>query len=358
VDHIKRLALLFDEVHYLLPTPSILKFDVAEQWEKAGVFSGQGKPAPDFDFFRDTERAFELLPLDDQLQEAIDVLGNHGVVIKCEYPREDSSEADFREVRDLFIALDAADPAFNRLSNTEPTDYRLLIRGVQVEWDNGELFNFYSVPEPNAVSDSYTISASLYAANALSCFPIFLKPRHRAEIEYRYEQYKSGLGVLRERYPELISPADFRARFGEVTFTVANSVLASHAISSMSPNDILRYRQELNDARRKYLVNDLMELSNIVTDNPWSTQVRSELERYVYGKLNTDLLKYDEASRDIWGKTLQPNARWGCGRRKVNGRRDRLGRAAGKHNTEHVNMGTDSHWGSDRSGGKSPESSR
>ena len=47
---------------------------------------------------------------------------------------------------------------------------------------------------------NYGWSTSLYAANALSCFPIFLEPRHRAEIEYRYEQYKSGLSVLRERY--------------------------------------------------------------------------------------------------------------------------------------------------------------
>ncbi len=56
------------------------------------------------------------------------------------------------------------------------------------------------------------------------------------------------------------------------------------------------------DARQHFLSENLMELASLVQDNPWNAQTKEEIEKYISGKLNQAILRYDEASRETWEK--------------------------------------------------------
>jgi hypothetical protein len=46
---------------------------------------------------------------------------------------------------------------------------------------------------------------------------------------------------------------------------------------------------QVDGSRRKYLSSDLMDLSALVTDNPWGDGLKEEVNKYIAGKLNRDL---------------------------------------------------------------------
>jgi hypothetical protein len=45
-----------------------------------------------------------------------------------------------------------------------------------------------------------------------------------------------------------------------------------------------------------------MDLSALVTDNPWGDGLKEEVNKYIAGKLNRDLALLDDEARRIWDK--------------------------------------------------------
>lgn len=155
---------------------------------------------------------------------------------------------------------------------------------------------------PNSILDSHEISATLYASQANSSFPVFLHSRLKKIMEYRYLQYKKGLKVLENYSHSIISPTDFKASFGEVTYSIADSLFSSELIAKKTAEEIVKYRNAMNDARQHFISENLMEAASIVQDNPWNSQTKEEIEKYIMGKLKPDILRYNEVSQDTWVK--------------------------------------------------------
>jgi hypothetical protein len=52
----------------------------------------------------------------------------------------------------------------------------------------------------------------------------------------------------------------------------------------------------MDDARRLFVSEHLVEATTLVEGNPWSPAVRNELERLAKGKLTSDLIKFQQAA--------------------------------------------------------------
>jgi hypothetical protein len=121
-------------------------------------------------------------------------------------------------------------------------------------------------------------------------------------VRYRYAQFLEGLKVIEKLDQRLVSPDSFGGRFGEVTFNIANSVFSSETVGRKSASEILRYRNSMDAARRKYLSTDLMDLTALAKDSPWEAGLKQELDKYIVGKLNHDLAALDDEARRTWDK--------------------------------------------------------
>lgn len=312
---LKRLALFFDEIRYVLPDFWIIKDEVLDDSER--VFrhdNGLIEVIGGIDPVRDTRPAIPL-PFDslaDQLQHTLSALVDHGIAQEYDtYPLKAGGEDHFFDrVKHRLAWDDASDPVFARLSRTTAADFRTEYIPLTIHFHgdspfgqspNGEhSLNIYAVIPPSALLDSVDITTVLYVAQSTSSFPVFLEAHHRAEIAHRYQRYQAGLHVLEDSAPGSVFPADFRTRFGEVAFTLANGVASSDLIAEKSVEDILRYRRSMDDARRRFISEHLMEATDLVQDNPWGPQTRDELEKFVRGKLTSEVLRYQEASKVGW----------------------------------------------------------
>ena len=300
---IKRLGLFFDELHYVMPALAVMRPEVVEQL-KDELPNADARTLKIPDYLKGITRNWELGTVSSPLKDAIDVFKESGIARQVDRSvmADTPDRQQLEDVRALFIALDSQDPEFNALSGTAISDYtNAALMEVTLD-DKHEPRTIYHLTEPLAIIDSSEITTSLYLGHALSGFPVFLESRHRKEVAHRYRQYKDGLEVLRRDYEMLATPIDFKVNFGEVVFSVANAIIASELISRKSPEEIVAYRGQLEESRKKYLSHDLMEIASIVNSNPWSHQVKSEVEKYVFGKLHQDLVEYDTASREIWEK--------------------------------------------------------
>jgi hypothetical protein len=316
--HLKRLALFFDHVSYKLPeTPSVITETLfpppGRKLEEVSFVRRHPDGSLDFsefNYFRDCTKpfAFTLEKSNPQLQETISEFEDAGVMSRHIGSTDHfKSSGQAAELRDIIASIDAGDEEFNKVSQTDPSDYNVF-RNIQYvtlrsasEPDRAP-FTFAAIPDPNAVKDSRNLTEMFYAAHVEGLFPVFLNHRHREEIRYRYDQFLKGLDVLQKLHPELVSPAHFRGRYGEVAFSVANSVFSSDLIDAKSSTDILDYREAMRDSRRKYVSHDLMELSALVKENPWNNRTKEEVERYIAGKLNHDLCLLDDQSQRLWEK--------------------------------------------------------
>jgi hypothetical protein len=308
VEHLKRLALMFDEIHFIRPEMTVITEELLRDPERSRKDSEGRLEIFDFNYFRDTSREYSLQSLRDDLQETLSVLTEHGIA-------QDASDWEMKEspdnikilkdIRDLMISLDVQDEDFNMLSETTKEDYDLSSRTlvVQMRDEDGKEFTIYAITSPNAVSDSYELTTSLFMSDRYSSFPVLTNPRHRREMEYRYTQYKKGLKALEKlAAKQVISPGDLRVYFGDVVFQVANTVFSPDLLSGKSIVEIVTYRQAMDGARRQYLASDLMELAALVKEDPWSPRLKHETENYVLGKLNSDLIKHENRSKEVWEK--------------------------------------------------------
>lgn len=314
-DDLKRLALFFDEIYYVMPTLFTLKDEFIERHGKYETQNNSvflGLDLDDLDFLRDTEAGTvtSTMNMQSQLIETLSALENNGIAKNVKDILALPVDNQFLAIRNYLASLDIHDKTFNELSETLPEDYDLaklipqsmsIFPAGKIQIPPPVLFVFIH-NAPNSILDSHEITTTLYASHETSSFPVFLHPRLKKIMEYRYLQYKKGLEVLESCSRDIISPADFKASFGEITFTIANSLLSSELIAKKTPEQIIKYRNAMNEARQHFLSENLMEIASIVQDNPWSSQTKEEVEKYIMGKLKQDILRYNEASRETWEK--------------------------------------------------------
>ncbi len=307
---LKRLVMFFDEIYFIQPTV----FTLTDAFiQKKKLFEGEGLPlqSHDFDFLRDTQTGMirTNIALPPQLNETLYLFQENGIA-KDVSQKLEPFDGDFIRVRDYLASYDLHDKIFNELSDTLPQHYdsaRVSLSQMSIRRSNQSdtplmpLFIVLTNP-PNSIMDSHEISATLYASQANSSFPVFLHPRLKKIMEYRYLQYKKGLKVLENYSHSMISPTDFKASFGEVTFSIADSLFSSELIAKKTPEEIVKYRNAMNDARQHFISENLMEAASIVQDNPWNSQTKEEIEKYIMGKLKPDILRYNEVSQDTWVK--------------------------------------------------------
>ncbi len=303
-DDLKRLALFFDEIYVIFAGVYTIKKEVFDEPKRFVTHTDGKKYLRDFNFFRDTYTGIVLTPdsLEKDLRETIIKFQENGIITEL---NDLSDDNQFRKIRDMLASLDVQDEIFKEISESKPEQYipsTYNIRLAFLDTEEKETVDLICIYPPNAIADSFELTSTLYWSHQIPSFPIFWQHRHKKEMEYRYLQYQKGLEILRKHSSSLISPADFKAQFGEIAFTVANSVFASDLVATKSPDQIIKYRTELADARHRFISKDLMDIASIVQGNPWNAQTREEIEKYIVGKLTQDIIRYNDDSREIWEK--------------------------------------------------------
>lgn len=305
-EDLKRLALFFDEIHYILPSYPVLNKNYMDN-PKYFEWDSTGKPITrEFNYFRDTtpfalgtdfDKTFDV-----KIKETLLAFQEQNIVKHVNLAHK--IDDDFKSVRATLASLDIKEDAFNTICGNHTEEYSRLvlqtIQGVLVE--SGKQYTFVSPITPRAMEDSLEMTDVLYIAQQENLFPIFLDSRSKKLMQYRYNQYKAGLELLKELSSHVVSPADFKASFGEVTFNVANSLFTSDLIAKKTPQEIIKYREEMSHARQRFISENLMEIFSIVQENPWDLKAKDEVEKYIIGKLNKDVEQYKEQSIVTWEK--------------------------------------------------------
>jgi hypothetical protein len=296
--HFKRLALFFDKVLFVLPDYWIVRDDVAADPNKIIRNSNGGFQIRNIDPFRDTI-AHAVLPtsgLGDELKGTLNYLAEHGIAEEV-HPTKIAYETDIQEfdaVRSEFGWLDVADARFIELSGSPETKFAA--ETATAITAAGEERLLHSVLPPKAVRDSSDITSILFAAEHTSSSPVFLDPAHRAELAYRYEQYKRGLEIIHGDRRTNLAVNEFLDQFGAVTFHLGNAFVDERMVAALSVEDIVQLRESMEDERRLFVSEHLIEATALVKGNPWSPEVRADLERIAKGKLATDLTKFRQAA--------------------------------------------------------------
>lgn len=309
---LKRLALFFDEIYFAMPTLFTVKSEFLERQGQARVLNnGISLDLDDFVFSRDVEAGTlrSNMDLQPQLAETLSIFQDHGiakeVIDELELPVDDQ----FLAIRDHWSSFDVGDKTFNELCETVPEEFtlaKLTLHPIIIyPLDKSEspfLLDIIVRNVPNSILASYETTTILYASHATSAFPVFLHPLLKKIMEYRYVQYKKGLKVFKKFSQDVISPVDFKASFGEITFNITNSLILSELIAKKTPEQIIKYRNAMTEARQHFLSENLLEIASMVQDNPWNARTKEEIEKYIIGKLNQAILQYDEASCETWEK--------------------------------------------------------
>lgn len=308
---LKRLALFFDEIYYILPPIYVLtegnreiidldNFKNMTKNEKGGII------LPVKSLYENAEPILELSAdsLKSDLKETIFKFEENGIMRRVQNEFNFENDANFLEIRKFIAIADSNDILFNQISKTSLEDYKQSeARSITIKWDDPpQEENIITLEVPQAFRISHNITTSMFLSNEMSLFPVFSDPVLHNIMAYRYDQYKKGLEFLKERSSSLTSPEDFKGQFGEVTFLIANSLFASNLISQKSPEEIVKYRSLMEEARQKFLSQDLMEIANITQMNPWNSQTKNEIEKYIFQHLRQDIISYNEKSQEIWKK--------------------------------------------------------
>lgn len=324
---LKRLALLFDEIFYLVPDNWPI---ISETEGKPLAEASFAHKLPDgsldlseFRFFRDTRFAMGVgvESLHPELRHTLAVLEQSGIAKQFRDHKQLNSITfkEFETIQNQLAAQDAADEEWNRISATTSADYErnifetLLYVTVRFAGQSlnpakplrpriGDEFTVACVNPPPAVYYSRRLFQVLTFAHSRALCPVFTDPHSRAALNYRCKQFFQSQSKLSQQFPSLGSALGFPSRFGEVTYSIANSVFDSDLVSGKTPEEIVKYRVALADARRRYLTGDLLEITQLLDCSPWGKQTEDELRRYVTGRLNQDVAKYDEQSQELWEK--------------------------------------------------------
>ena len=284
VEHLKRLALIFDKIYYIHP-----QLYCIEDMASIG-------PAGDFHidhFFKDCV-TYEIMTLPG-LEEVLSIFEDAKIAKGIS-----ARDEDLKQLRQEIALIDHADPEFQKLtSNSAPGAVRLTISEMGGAGE-GKQRDLVAISPSVAVWDSLILTNTLYLANKESLFPVFMEPRHRREMEYRYTQYKQVSERLAQVFPDLASPVSFAARFGEVAFAIFADVWPHKVMADRSPEQVIAYRNNMATARRKYVAS-LTELAAIAENNPWNQKTKDEVKKYLL-KLESDLASYRQEAGIICQK--------------------------------------------------------
>jgi hypothetical protein len=306
VTNVKRLALLFDELLYLPPeTHPILNGEFRTDGRVLRRLMDGSTVEEEFNFFLHTLPGFTYADesiRDSELRETLAELREHKIARAVSLGDLDVVEpGEFHRIRNAFAAADMLDEEFNRLSESTISQYeRIRITTIESLDQHGDKRVDRLVRAPNAIVDSYDITDVLGLAHSLRACPVFIDAHHRRELELRYDRASDIR--LSQLSPTLNQSSFTRAAFGAVSFSLANEIFDSPAISSRSTKEIVHYRSRMEDARVKYVSSDLMELTQLVESQPWGPKVQDEVERYLLGKMKRDLAAYSQATGEIWEK--------------------------------------------------------
>jgi hypothetical protein len=282
IEHLKRLALIFDEIYYIYPQLYCLE-DLS--LDKAIGFQ--------FDLFRDCV-VYDVITLED-LQQTLFILED--AKIAKGISARDETLKDLR--RDIAI-IDEKDPEFHKLTPNSPGSVLPFRARYSTGPDKGRQTELVAVNPSMAIWDSLILTNTLFLANKESLFPVFLEPRHRREMEYRYNQYRQASSKIALACPNLVSPVNFETQFGEVTFSIFNGVWPHELMINKSLEEIIRYRDNMAPARKKYIAS-LTELADIAENNPWNQKTKDEAKKYLL-KLEADLVNYRQEAENICTK--------------------------------------------------------
>jgi hypothetical protein len=220
-----------------------------------------------------------------------------------------SEKLTLDNIRDMLISVDVSDAEFNRLSDTKPDEYRLPERIEHYKVvlthpkDGKTEFPVVPFPDPSSVVDSYDLTTLCYMGHYLRAHPVFHGQAHRREMEYRFERFKQGLKLLPE-YEPLHSVQTAEVRLGEVAFQIVNDVYAAGEIARLTPENVVRLHRRLSEARSRYASSALWELTLMLEGNPWDQRFRTEVDKYIHGKLEPELQKFNENSTGIWERLV------------------------------------------------------
>jgi len=282
IEHLKRLALIFDEIYYIYPQLCCLE-DLPP--DKAIGFQ--------FDLFRDCV-LYDVITLE-HLKETLSILEDAKIAKGIS-----ATDETLKNLRRDIAIIDEKDPEFHKLTPSSPGSALRFAVEYASGPEKGRKTELVAVNPSVVIWDSLILTNTLFLANKESLFPVFLEPRHRREMEYRYNQYRQQSSQIASAYPDLVSPVRFATQFGEVTFSIFNDVWPHQLMISRSLEEIIRYRDNMAPARKKYIAS-LTELADIAENNPWNQKTKDEVKKYLL-KLEADLVTYRQEAENICTK--------------------------------------------------------
>jgi len=289
---LKRLALLFDEIHFTRPTFAAISSTAAESIEK-------GQTPVTINGIRDIE-SWEVLSLEGETEEVLDALTGAGVAF------DRSDLVSDRPTNDVYLAwrypmLTEAirDAGWNAVTDTSREEYSdPTITKLLIKTDSGEERSVFAMNQPKAVALAGTLAAVGFLSDSVDGVPVF-DDEARHWLSYKYRRYREQMADQEEMSFPLFS---HEASFGQAAFAIGNAVFSSQSLERRSVEEILRFRAEMELARRQLLSKDLMDLASLIEENPWSPRSADELKKFVNGKLASDIATFDAGSISTWEK--------------------------------------------------------
>jgi hypothetical protein len=293
---LKRLALIFDEIHFVLPQAYAFTKEALNDPQIVNKMTdGRIIITQKFNFFDHVGREWSRVlsrKEDAQLLEVIECLKDAGIaseVSERSLLEGRANQSIYRELTNSLISSTLGDEAFERVSETDRSQYDIQQRTMLVEFAplEGEVepLRIPFIQPPNLVADIDYITASLLIAETQKLSTIFHVPRHRLELDFLYEKYKIGVECLKDRYPQARYLTDHKLHFGEMAFGITNGIVSSELLAQKSPEEILKLRYSLETARENFLSRGMNELGDLVAGNPWSAATAAEIEKYIDCKL-------------------------------------------------------------------------
>ncbi|CAN5589059.1 hypothetical protein BH09CHL1_BH09CHL1_24010 [soil metagenome] len=304
IDGLKRVMMLFDEVLLSYAPEWEIKPDIASNQEfYRRTSQGHLEPVREFNPFHDAEPTFTVShPRKSvKLVETVAALKEAGIVREVDLAGMSDLKASLQRLRILLGEHDFLDPNFQLLTGLSPRNAKFEIGRFTFEPLPGSTINgvdYYMFPL--IARDSFSITESLFYAHHTHSNAVFVSRRFQSELNYRYRQFSDGMLRLIADAPEIAAALKGNAKFGEVAFNVANSVVSSPLLQDKTIEELIQLRRELDRDRQRFVSSGLTELEEMITDNPWSAVAKEEMNRYIRGKLAADILAYDDRTTEIW----------------------------------------------------------
>lgn len=309
---LKRLALFCDEIVLFFGGVGYIQEEVLNDRTRVTKVSDHEWKFRDFQFIRDTgflspslQTAVESC--DPEMRDFLQALVEGGVIRKL-LPGENMTAEQQKtlvEVRSLLLRQDMGCKDFNDLTGTKPEDYATAedTRIVKMRLDTtGREQTLVAFTPPRAVAASLETTTFLITSESQGYSPILLTDPVREVVRFRYRQFRNGGEALPDQVKEELGLSDPHARFGETAYLLSNSLFAPEAVARKTVKDILKYREELADARNRFLTFHVMRLSQLVEEEPWSDAAERRVRTFIDMDLQPALLNYQDEAKEIGEK--------------------------------------------------------